>query len=112
MFSSVFDLNTQVPIDLLAESPITSGITFFSSLSLSVFSDFFVMQCIAFIIRKKVILILKRLMREKQCLIHSTVTFKNIKSAKHSVKGIVKEVLITELSKHMVCLYLWIYLFP
>lgn len=109
----MFYLNTQVPIDLLAESPITSGITFFSSFSLSEFSDFFfAMQCIAFIIRKKIILILKRLMREKQCLIHSTVTFKDIKSAKHSEKGTVKGVLITELSKHMVCLYMWVYLFP
>ena len=51
-------------------------------------------------------------MREKQCLIHLTVTFKDIKSTKHSVKGIVKGVLITELSKDMVCLYLWVYLFP
>lgn len=41
MFFSMFYLNTQVPLDLLAESPITSGITFFSSFSLSAFSDFF-----------------------------------------------------------------------
>ena len=106
-------LNTQVPIDLLAESPITSGITFFSSFSLSAFSDFFFFcnAIYCFYNKKKDYFNFKKA-REKQCLIHSTVKFEDIKSAKHSEKGTVKGVLITELSKHMVCLYLWVYLFP
>ena len=53
MFFSIFYLNTQVPIDLLAESPITSGITFFSSLPLSAFSDFFCNAMYCFYNKKK-----------------------------------------------------------